>query len=306
MKARMFLPVVLCAGAMSLPAMAGQPMGKAYVGGKLLKQALAGPLKDVKEIVFAIRVPGNSGHYYMACSSIPGGGLYKLDVRSGKLTVLLHAGPGAVRDPKLHYDGKKIVFARCTGAPDDLRSPGKHPLETAYHLYEINDDGSGLKQLTDGHYHDVEPCYLPDGGIVFCSSRCKRVVGCITNVETLILYRCDADGKNIRPLPSSPFLENSPSVLADGRVIFTRWEYLDRSSTEYHHLWTVNPDGTGVMTFFGKTRPGGTFTDARAIPGHPNLVVASFCGHGSQEREGTIRWSSGPARGSRSPHRRWT
>ncbi len=69
-------------------------------------------------------------------------------------------------------------------------------------MYEIGIDGSGLRQLTDGPYDDLEPTYLPDGGIVFVSSRCHRWVNCwLTQVA--ILYRCDGDGSNIRPLSAN-------------------------------------------------------------------------------------------------------
>jgi len=78
-----------------------------------------------------------------------------------------------------------------------------------YHLYEINSDGSDLRQLTDGPYDDLEPTYLPDGDIIFCSSRCKRWVPC-WSTHVAILYRCDGQGKHIRPISSNIEQENTP------------------------------------------------------------------------------------------------
>ena len=104
--------------------------------------------------------------------------------------------------------------------------------------------GTGLRQLTDGPWDDIEPSYLPDGSIVFASSRCQRWVNCwLTQVA--ILCRSDVDGRNLQPLSSNNEHDNTPWPLPDGRILYTRWEYVDRSQVDYHLLWVVNPDGTG-------------------------------------------------------------
>ena len=81
------------------------------------------------------------------------------------------------------------------------------------------------------------------------------------------IARCDADGKNIRALSANVEMDNTPWVLPDGRVLYQRWEYVDRSQVHFHHLWTVNPDGTGQMTYYGNQNPGRLFIDAKPIPG---------------------------------------
>jgi hypothetical protein len=53
-----------------------------------------------------------------------------------------------------------------------------------------------------------------------------------------VVYRCDSDGTDIRPLSTNAEHDNTPWVLPDGRVLFTRWEYVDRSQFDYHHLDT--------------------------------------------------------------------
>ena len=115
-----------------------------------------------------------------------GGKLCRLNLRTGQETVLLDDPQGGVRDPHLHYDGKKILFSYRKGG------------SRYYHLYEINVDGSGLRQITDGPFDDIEPIYLPDGDIVFCSSRCNRWVQCWFT-QVAVLYRCDADGERHPP-----------------------------------------------------------------------------------------------------------
>ena len=62
-------------------------------------------------------------------------------------------------------------------------------------------------------------------------------------------------GQNIEPISANTEHDNTPWVLPDGRLLYTRWEYVDRSQVEFHHLWTMNPDGTGQMVYYGNQRP---------------------------------------------------
>ncbi len=262
---------------------------------------------DVAEAIFAVRPFGEDPHYYANfgyyCDNPDqkaysvGGQLLRLNLQTGEVKVLLDDPTGGVRDPRLHYDAGKILFSYRQGDTEH------------YHLYEINVDGTALRQLTDGPCDDVEPAYLPDGDIVFCSSRCNRWVAC-WKVPVAILYRCDADGGNVRPISSNAVTENTPSVLPDGRLLYTRWEYNDRSQLCYHHLWTVAADGTGQMTYFGNMYPTGmphniaarqgklvhynnvpgaeAMLDARPIPGTRNVVAVFSPGHGRKEHQGFI------------------
>ncbi|RMF92472.1 MAG: hypothetical protein D6741_14895, partial [Planctomycetota bacterium] len=268
-----------------------------YKPGPMLSRFLAGPMRDVEEIVFAVRVPGRD-HWYVNFGNYAGytqdakdrafkfedgvywgygegGRLCALNLRTGKLRVLLDDPTGGVRDPVVHYDGKKILFS--------YRPGGTH----TYHLYEIDVDGSNLRQLTDGPDDDIEPIYCPDDSIIFCSSRCHRFVNCWhTRVATL--YRCDADGSNIRMLSSNNDHDNTPWMLPDGRVLYMRWEYVDRSQVHFHHLWTSNPDGTGQMVFFGNMYGGTVMLDAKPVPGSNKVVVSWSPGHGRPEHLGPV------------------
>ena len=276
--------------------------------GPMLRRFLDGPMRGVEEIVFAVRVPGRD-HWYANFGTYcnaperraygDGGRLCALDLRTGRVRVLLDDPKGGVRDPQVHYGGERILLSyRKGGTP-------------TYHLYEVRTDSSGLRQLTDGPDDDIEPAYLPDGGspplggelgslpvtgklqppasggIVFVSSRCHRTVPCwYTRVG--ILYRCDGDGGHIRPLSSNAEHENTPWVLSDGRLLYMRWEYVDRNQLLFHHLWTVNPDGTGVMVYFGNQYPGYVMIDAKPVPGSHKIVASFSPGHGRPEHMGTI------------------
>jgi hypothetical protein len=252
----------------------------------LLHQFRAGPMAGVNDIVFAARrFNETDGHWYANIGYYAhdanrkawreGGRLYRWKVGSGKLTALLNDPRGGVRDPQVSYDGQKILFSYRKGGTEQ------------YHLYEINADGTGLRALTDGAYDDIEPTYLPDGDIVFVSTRCKRWVNCwLTQVA--ILYRCDAHGQNIRPISSNNEQDNTPWPLPDGRLLYTRWEYTDRSQVHYHHLWTANPDGTAQMTWYGNLHPGIVMIDAKPIPGSDKVVASFSPGHGIREHAGRI------------------
>lgn len=251
----------------------------------LLDRFLDGPMKGNESIVFAVRQPGKDGHWYANFSYYAanperkaygdGGRLCRLDLRTGRLAVLLDDPKGGVRDPQVHYDGQRIVFSyRKGGTPN-------------YLLYEINGDGSGLRQLTHGDYDDIEPAYLPDGGIAFVSSRCKRWVNCwLTQVATL--HRCESDGSNLRAISSNNEQDNTPWPLPDGRLLYTRWEYVDRSQVDYHHLWTVNPDGTGQMVYYGNLHPGVVMIDAKPVPGSDKIIASFSPGHGAREHDGEL------------------
>ncbi|MCK4998961.1 MAG: PD40 domain-containing protein, partial [Anaerohalosphaera sp.] len=246
---------------------------------------LDGKIFGFDEIVFAARPVGSDGHWYANFSYYAqdenrkayrqSAKLCKMNIRTGATTILLEDPKGSIRDPQVHYDGKKIIFAYRKGGTDN------------FNLYEIDTDGNNLTQITRGQYDDFEPAYLPDDTIIFISSRCKRWVNCwLTQVA--VLYRCDADGSNIRQLSANNEHENTPWPLPDGRILYQRWEYVDRSQVHYHHLWTTNPDGTNQSVFYGNMRPGVVMIDAKPIPGSNNILTVFSWGHGAKEHAGDI------------------
>jgi len=261
------------------------------------RQLLSQVLGDCDEIIFACRQEGFDGHWYANFGYYAEGNqrkayrargrLCKLNVKTGEVVPLVDDPEGTVRDPQVHYDGRRILFSYRKGGTEH------------FHLYEIDADGGGLRQLTDGLFNDIEPTYLPDGGIMFCSDRCNRWVNCwLTQVA--VLYRCDADGGNLRQLSSNNEHENTPWPLPDGRVLYQRWEYVDRSQVHYHHLWTINPDGTGQMVYYGNMRPGTVMIDAKPIPSTDAVVAIFSPGHGQREHAGAVTLIS-PARGPDEP-----
>lgn len=205
---------------------------------------------------------------------LPGSSLCLLEVAGthGKVHTLLHDPTGAIRDPAVSYDGQRVVFAWKKSLNDD-----------DYHLYELTVASGQIRQLTFGLGHaDYEPSYLPNGDLVFASSRCVQQVDCFTT-EVSNLYTCDRDGRFLRRLGFDQVHTVYPTVLDDGRVIYTRWDYNDRGQIFPQPLFQMNPDGTGQTEFYGNNSwfPT-TLAHARGIPG-TQKVVAIFCGHHSPQ-----------------------
>jgi hypothetical protein len=210
--------------------------------------------------------------------------LLRVDLRTREVATLFEDPDGGVlRDPCVSYDGKRILFSM------------RKAKEIRYHLYEVNADGTGLRQITHGPDNEVEPCYLPDGGIVYVSSKAHRYTPCNAH-EVGNLWRCEADGSKQRRLTNGMDAERFPWVLSDGRIIFARWDYVHRDQGSFFGLWTINPDGTGLMTFYGNQ----DFFDfghpgyPKPIPGSPRVVCTMAYVHGLQGMVATIDPTRGP------------
>ena len=222
--------------------------------------------------------------------AMPGGRLLLLDglQPGGRLTKLAPEKPGAFWSPDVSFDGKRVLF--CMKPWD----------EGAFHLYEIGADGSGLKQLTSGPYDDIDPVYLPDGHIAFSSSRSNSYVRCMPYTFSYVLARCDADGGNVYLISQNSEPDWCPTVMNDGRLIYSRWEYTDKALWRIQSLWTTNPDGTGTATFWGNQSVWPDhLAEPRAIPGSNRVMFTGLAHH---------NWFAGsigildPAKGRNFPH----
>ncbi len=264
--------------------------------------ALKNPLMDFDSLVFIRRYTYNSNHYYTEYINArwtPGGGLCVLDLKTGEVRELAPRLKGGVfMRFDVSFDAKKVVF------------DWKCDAQEGYRIYEVKIDGTGLRQLTfppadekelqknfraTGHYHhgtdDMHPCYLPDGGIAFISTRCQYGILCDTpdDFTTTVLYRMDAGGKNMQKLSNNSVSEACPAVLPDGRIMYTRWEYVDKGAVSVKCLWAMNPDGSGSSEIYANdiSLPP-TFIYARPIPGVVNHFVTMGTPHCPQNGVGTV------------------
>ena len=205
----------------------------------------------------------------------PGGSLCLLDLDGlyGTVRTLLDDPKGVVRDPDVSFDATRILFAWKKGLKTD-----------DYHLYEMTPADGTTRQLTHGlGFADYEAAYLPDGDIVFNSTRCVQTVDCWWT-EVSNLYTCDADGRYLRRLSYDQVHTNYPTVAPDGRVLYTRWDYSDRGQIYPQGLFQMNPDGTSQTAVYGNNSwfPT-TILHARGIP-HSGKLVAVLSGHHCHQR----------------------
>ena len=252
----------------------------------LLRRAIALSHPQLQTPIALVKqVPSMFSHqltqYYGSCAR-PGGGLFVLEKpgRSMACRQLAAELPlGSYQHLDVSYDGTRLLFAyvKTDSTPPDRDTC----LDRHYHLYEVAADGSGLKPLTDGAFDDFAPRYLPDGKLIFVSTRRGGYHRCgrgPCNVYTLTL--AEADGSRPRTISFHETQEWDPAVLGDGRVVYTRWDYVDRSAVFYQQLWNTRPDGSDVRIFFGNNtlNPVGIW-EAKAVPGSQRIMATAAAHH---------------------------
>jgi len=257
---------------------------------------LANPLLDFDQLLFCKRVPTSYSHLvmqYYGWRARPGGGLFVLDepgrslrcrdILGGKLQT------GNVLEPRLSYDGRRIVFSyvECPSGPLSPQEVAndQDASQHYYHLWEVNVDGSGLRQLTDGPYDDLMPCYLPDGGIAFMSTRRQGYARCFggqfsNRWDVYTLHRMESDGSSIRTLSYHDTNEWFPAVSHTGHLLYARWDYIDRDAVTHQNLWASRPDGTNPIAVWGNATPSPHCTfQAQPIPNSQKIIFTASAHH---------------------------
>jgi hypothetical protein len=279
--------------------------------------ALRNPLLDFDDLFFATSAPARWSHMsdqYLGWWSQPGGGLYVLEnfkSATPRLRSLLSDfPPGNVLRPDISYDAKRVLFAWCRYHPGlseqaDKLDKSKLPEDSFYHLFEMNLNGTGLRQLTRGKYNDFDGRYLPDGRIVFCSTRrgqatqytCSAAAATL-NQDSLpdayvrcgggpdrpcavyTLHTMAADGTHLVPISAFEMFEWTPSVDDQGRILYSRWDYVDRYGQNAMGLWSTWPDGAFAQAIFGNfTRNPECMFEPRSIPGSQKLIFTASGHH---------------------------
>jgi hypothetical protein len=293
--------------------------------------AFANPRLDFTDVLFIARgvnygTTKDGDHMvsaYYGFNGLKGGGLYVVrDFKSAnpRIVDLLRDAvavngdfqgrrlpPGAYISPELSFDGKSVLFA-YTENNDHGRGVyagrGAWLDSTCYHLFRVKMDGTGLTQLTFGANNDLDPCFLPNGRIVFCSDRRGGMHRCASEgndvyaEKQLSLHSMHADGADLFPISWHETHEFQPSVANNGMLVYTRWDYIDRCDSTAQHLWTCYPDGRDpraphgnyprpYSTFDGAPGAGNTFRKRvfaewgiRAVPNSPRYVATAGPHHG--------------------------
>lgn len=197
----------------------------------------------------------------------PGGGLYIYDLEKQELTKILPSDSGLILDASLHYDGQTILFS------------WKREMDGFFQLYTIETSGKNLKQITNHPSNNFNACWLPHEEIVFLSDRKPAFAYC-WRTTTPILFKCKADGSLQTRLSANYLNDFTPSVMEDGRILYSRWEYVDRPAIPIQSLWSINPDGTNLSGVFGnRVLSPATFMDARVIPGSGGKILCVMTAH---------------------------
>ncbi|MFA6543197.1 MAG: hypothetical protein WCS99_02150 [Limisphaerales bacterium] len=270
-----------------------------YLKTRLHKRAIAlgNPLLNFRTLLFCKRVPPSYSHLvgqYFGWRQRPGGGLFTLENPGHSLRTRDLTGtqlpPGSFLEPRLSYDARRVAFSYVA---TPLQPPDSRVLpvneqggdEAYFHLYEINVDGTGLRQLTRGAYDDLMPCYLPDGGFAFVSTRRRSYSRCFgpnfsKRWHSYTLHRMDADGGNLGILSLNDVNEWFPAVAHSGEILFARWDYIDRDAVTHQNLWAARPDGTNPLAVWGNAAPSPHCTfQARPIPGSHKIVFIASAHH---------------------------
>jgi NPCBM/NEW2 domain/Hydrazine synthase alpha subunit middle domain len=248
----------------------------------------ANPLADLGPLAFVKRVPSAFSHQltqYYGRSARPGGGVYVLE-QPGKtmacreLVSSSQLPQGSYMLPEVSYDAGRILFAYCEVPSVPTRATKQECLDRHYHLFEVRPDGTGLRQMTEGPFDDFAPRELPSGELMFLSTRRGGYHRCGAGpCAVYTLAMAETDGSNPRTVSYHETQEWDPSILGDGRVIYTRWDYVDRNAVHYQQLWTVRPDGSAPMAYYGNNtfNPVGVW-EARQVPDSP-LIMATAAAH---------------------------
>jgi hypothetical protein len=289
--------------------------------------ALANPLLDFDSILVTKRVPGSFNHMsdqYYGWWSRPGGGIYLLKHFKTEepvlecLTSAFHDAGSFLR-PALSYDAKKVMFAWCKHYPHLAAETNKLdkanvPEDAFYHLFEMNIDGTGVHRLTHGKYDDFDGRYLPDGRIVFLSTRRGQFIRAGRDSASQTLARADLpdcyvrcgggperpvavytlhtmqpDGTGLCAISPFEMFEWEPSVANDGSILYARWDYIDRDNMPFMSLWTTRPDGTGTrLVYKNFTRKPHCVFEPRSIP-NSDKIIFTASGHHSQTMGSLVR-----------------
>jgi formylglycine-generating enzyme required for sulfatase activity len=207
--------------------------------------------------------------------------IVRLNLKTGKLTDVYEPEGGKfVGELDLHYDGQKLLFSSCDN-------------KKMYQVMEVGIDGSNLRQVSTIMAQDVHNyggIYLPNENIVFSSTAPMIGVPCIGGGQSVPnLYLMGPNGEDTRQLTFEQDADWYPTVTADGRIMYLRWEYTDIMHYYSRIMMTMNPDGTNQRAIYGSQSlwPNSMF-HARPIPGEPGKFSAVVTGHHGVARVGKL------------------
>ena len=176
-------------------------------------------------------------------------------------------GLGDVRDVEIAYDGSTLVFAMRGPADPDLALDD--PNQPTWNIWEYEFATDALRRVIASDIiaeagHDLAPHYLPDGRIVFSSTRQARSVAILVdegkeqfsaldedrNEFAFVLHVMNTDGTGIEQISFNQSHDFDPSVLSNGQIVFSRWDHM--GANDAVNLHRMNPDGSGLELLYGQ------------------------------------------------------
>ena len=199
----------------------------------------------------------------------PGGDLFYRELASPSgnvrnVTDVFTGGLGDVRDVEVSYDGKLLLFAmRAPELPDT--DPEDQP---TWNIWEYDISAKLLRRIIQADVNaragqDVAPHYLPDGRIIFSSTRQqqakaiqldegKRQYSALDenlNEFASVLHVMNSDGNDIRQMSFNQSHDLDPVVLQSGEVVFSRWDNM--GNRDAISLYKMHPDGSELQLLYG-------------------------------------------------------
>ena len=211
------------------------------------------------------------------------------------ITESVSQGLAAIRDVEIDYDGSRLLFSMRM--PFEMGVDVEDQVAT-WNIWQYTFETGLLERviqspLTAEIGHDIMPKYLPDGRIIFSSTRQKKSQALLLdegksgfsaldeddNEFAFNLHVMDDDGGNIKQVTFNQSHDLDPSVLDNGQIVFSRWDH--NQSNDSVNLYRMNPDGSNLELLYGQrshnTGPNGTviqFTQPRQVENGQVMVLA--------------------------------
>ena len=199
---------------------------------------------------------------YMRASASP-------SAKETNITTRVTAGASwDVKDVDTSADGTRVIFA-MRGPLAQNQQPNKAPSWRIWqYTIASNTLAPVINPATDPDpltVDDVSPHYLPDGRIVFSTTRQDQSQGVLLNQgdpqfsaqdedrteSAFVLEVMNADGTGIHQITFNQSHDRDATVLANGRVLWARWDNMPAAGRNQMSLYSANPDGTDLELYYG-------------------------------------------------------
>ncbi len=176
------------------------------------------------------------------------------------------AGNYDIKDVSASPDGTTILFAMR----GPLTAKMKQTAAPSWRIWQYVIATDTLSLVVDPNtdpdpatVNDVSPQFLPDGRVVFSSTRQRQSQAILLDEgkpqfiaqdeaktePAFVLHVMNGDGTNIHQISFNQSDDRDPTVLANGRIMWSRWD--DAPGKDGMHLYSANPDGTDTQLLYG-------------------------------------------------------